>query len=89
MNGLLNPANPASPLNPINPISPLNPTRSHHHHHTDTSAIVAVQDSVVAYFDGIQKIKEHYTKQFGELLDNPPWRCVNGDVVKPIPEILT
>lgn len=52
MNGLLNPANPASPLNPINPISPLNPTRSHHHH-TDTSAIVAVQDSVVAYFDGI------------------------------------
>ena len=51
MNGLLNPANPASPLNPINPISPLNPTRSHHH--TDTSAIVAVQDSIVASFDGI------------------------------------
>ena len=54
MNGLLNPANPASPLNPINPISPLNPTRSHHHHHTDTAAtLAAVQDSVVATFDGI------------------------------------
>lgn len=40
-------------------------------------------------FDEIQKIKEHYTRQFGELLDNPPWWCVNGDVVKPIPETLT
>ena len=40
-------------------------------------------------FAEIQQIKEHYTKQFGELLDNPPWRCVNGDVVKPIPETLT
>jgi len=40
-------------------------------------------------FAEIQQIKELYTKQFGELLDNPPWQCVNGDVVKPIPETLT
>lgn len=45
--------------------------------------------SPVEDFAEIQQIKEHYTKQFGELLDNPPWLCVRGDVVKPIPETLT
>lgn len=37
----------------------------------------------------VQEIKDYYTRKLSDLLYDSTWRYVNGDIIKPIPVILT